>query len=69
MAAFVALKPCRFGGVDYAKGSIIPDGVVLPSRVLTLTRQGTIAPAMETPATPPAEKEKEKEGKSKKQVS
>ncbi len=45
MAAFAALKPCRFGSVDYGKGDIIPDGVVLPERVLSLTRMGYIAQA------------------------
>jgi hypothetical protein len=63
MAAFAALKPCRFGSVDYGKGDIIPDGVVLPERVLSLTRMGYIAQAasksvpevgQETTGSPPA---------------
>lgn len=44
MAAFVALKPCRFGSVGYGQGDIIPDGAVLPKRVLALARMGVIAP-------------------------
>ena len=66
MAAFVALKPCRFGSVDYRQGDIIPDGSVLPKRVLAMTRMGYIAPAsspgvqetgvegQESPQEPPA---------------
>ena len=63
MAAFAALKPCRFGSVDYGQGDIIPDGVVLPKRALALTRMGYIAPAtsksvpeagQETTGFPPA---------------
>lgn len=66
MAAFIALKPCRFGSVDYGKGDIIPDGSVLPQRVPAMTRMGYIAPApspsvqeadaggQESPQEPPA---------------
>ena len=63
MAAFTALKPCRFGSVDYGKGDIIPDGAVLPQRALAMTRMGYIAPAplesvhkdgQENTETPPA---------------
>ena len=45
MAAFIAIKPCRFGSTDYGEGDIIPDGVVLPARVRAMTRMGYIAPA------------------------
>lgn len=44
MAAFIAIKPCRFGSTDYGKGDIIPDGVVLPGRVRSMTRMGYLAP-------------------------
>ena len=47
MAAFIAIKPCRFGSVDYGKGAIIPDGVVLPGRARALTRMGYIALAVQ----------------------
>lgn len=47
MAAFIAIKPCRFGSTDYGKGDIIPDGVVLPGRARALTRMGYIALAVQ----------------------
>lgn len=40
---FVALKPCRFGGTDYAIGERISGDSVLPEKVSALRQMGIIA--------------------------
>ena len=40
--AFVALKPCRFGGTDYKISDSIPKDKVLPERVGALCTMGII---------------------------
>lgn len=51
MAAFIALKPCRFGTVDYGRGDTIPAETITPSRTAVLIRTGYIARVTETPPT------------------
>ena len=45
--AFVALKPCKFGGVVYRQGSTIPADKVLRERVPALVSIGMIAEVKE----------------------
>lgn len=73
MSAYIALKPCRFGSVDYRQGDTIPDGTVLPQRAVAMARMGYIAPAVspsvqeadaggqESPQEPPKAPEDEQE--------
>ena len=41
--AFIALKPCKFGGVQYRRGDNIPADMVLKDRVPCLVAIGMIA--------------------------
>lgn len=44
---FIALKPCRFGGMDYKIGDSIPQEKVLPERVEALHQMGIITVGLE----------------------
>ena len=50
MSGYIALKNVVLSGIDYTAGSYIPADAVLPSRVHSLLRNGTIAKADETGA-------------------
>jgi hypothetical protein len=62
---FIAKKPCRFSGIDYFVGDIIPDDVVSPEAAVKLIKQNRIVSIEEpkkeiikvTPDTPPADKD------------
>lgn len=41
--AFIALKPCKFGGANYRRGDNIPADVILKDRVPCLVAIGMIA--------------------------
>ena len=40
--AFVALKPCRFGGTDYLIGDTIPDVKIHPNKAEALRPMGVV---------------------------
>lgn len=52
MNGYIALKPVTLSGVDYVAGDSIPAEAVLPNRVRSLLRIGTIAKAGDDAAAP-----------------
>ncbi len=55
MAAYIALKPCKFGNTPYLKGSSIPAGKVMVSKADALIKMGIIAPSIEAVSVPMTE--------------
>lgn len=59
-------RPLRFGGKEYCPGEMIPDGVILPTRVRKLKSEGCIkeidglAKALNEPASKSPEKAPQK---------
>ena len=50
MAAYIAMKPCRFGRNAYRPGERIPADAILPKRVAALIRYGQIKVSEDEPA-------------------
>lgn len=40
--AYIANKVCRFGGIDFLKGEVVPDDLVLKSKVPDLIKTGVL---------------------------